>query len=322
MANAIQVENLVKIFTDKKQKREIHACDGLTFSVGEGEIFGFLGPNGAGKTTTVRILGALLKPNAGYATVLGNDVVQEPMEVRKNIGFLTENHGNYENLTVEQNLNFFAGFYDLDLNTKEARIKDLLERLELTDRRKQKVGKLSKGLKQRLALARVLVHNPAILFLDEPTANLDPLAAVQVRELILALKESHRTFFINSHNLEEVQKVCDRVAIIDQGKLKRIGTAQDLGKQLFETQMVNCRIQNPLSDAIIQQLGEVNGVKKVRQNGTTLEFFVNDPDEVTPEIVRNLAASGADVLEVTRQQHTLEDIYLKLMRGDATEGME
>ncbi|OLS16251.1 MAG: ABC-type transport system, ATPase component, partial [Promethearchaeota archaeon CR_4] len=221
--NAIQVENLSKIFVDKKQKKEIHAVDGITFSVAPGEIFGFLGPNGAGKTTTIRILAGLLKPNAGRAWVLDHDVVEEAQEVRKTIGFLTENHGNYENLTLEQNLAFFASFYGIEGHDAQLHITEIIDRLGLEDRRKQKVGKFSKGLKQRAALARVLIHNPSVLFFDEPTSGLDPVAAVQVRELILGLKARHRTIFINSHNLEEVQKVCDRVAIIDAGKLKRIG---------------------------------------------------------------------------------------------------
>jgi len=312
--NAIQVENLAKIFVDKKQQREIHAVDGITFSVAPGEIFGFLGPNGAGKTTTIRVLAGLLKPNSGCAWVLGHDVVEEAGEVRKNIGFLTENHGNYENLTLEQNLTFFASFYGIEGKESQAHITEILEKLGLSDRRQQKVGKFSKGLKQRAALARVLIHNPSVLFFDEPTSGLDPVAAVQVRELILGLKEKHRTIFINSHNLEEVQKVCDRVAIIDAGKLKRIGTAQDLSKQLFETQVVVCRLKQVPSSAIIAELRNRRDIKNIRENGPVVEFFVDDPDAVTPEIVRLLVRDGVDVIEVTRQQHTLEDIYLKLMR--------
>ena len=312
--NAIQVENLVKIFIDSKQKKEIHAVDGISFSVSTGEIFGFLGPNGAGKTTTIRVLAGLLKPTVGQAWVLGYNVVTESEKVRKAIGFLTENHGNYENLTLEQNLNFFASFYGIEGEEAEQRIREILENLNLSDRRKQKVGKFSKGLKQRAALARVLIHNPNILFFDEPTSGLDPVAAVQVRELILRLKEKNRTIFINSHNLEEVQKICDRVAIIDAGKLKRIGTARDLSKQLFETQVVECRLKSTPPREILEKLRRLDGVKNVRETGTVVQFFVNDPEIVTPEIVRELVIGGVDLLEVTRQQHTLEDIYLKLMR--------
>ncbi len=315
--NAIRVENLVKIFVDKKQQKEIHAVDGITFSVAPGEIFGFLGPNGAGKTTTIRVLAGLLKPNAGQAWVLDHEVVAEAGEVRKNIGFLTENHGNYENLTLEQNLSFFASFYGLEGRDAEVRIGEVLEKLGLTDRRQQKVGKFSKGLKQRAALARVLIHNPSVLFFDEPTSGLDPVAAVQVRELILSLKEKHRTIFINSHNLEEVQKVCDRVAIIDAGKLKRIGTAQDLSKQLFETQVVECRLRQVPSRDVIGKLRALQGIENIRENGADLQIFVNDPDALTPEIIRLLVQDGANILEVTRQQHSLEDIYLKLMRNSA-----
>ncbi len=313
--DAIQVENLVKIFVDKKQKKEIHAVDNISFSVAPGEIYGFLGPNGAGKTTTFRVLAGLLTPNAGHAWVLGHDVVTEAVEVRKNIGFLTENHGNYENLTLEQNLVFFASFYGIEGRDAEVRIGEVLEKLGLRDRRRQKVGKFSRGLKQRAALARVLIHNPSVLFFDEPTSGLDPVATVQVRELILSLKEKHRTIFINSHNLEEVQKVCDRVAIIDAGKLKRIGTAQELSQELFETQVVECHLGKIPSQDVIGKLRNLEGMKNIRENGTSLQFVVNDPKVVTPEIIRLLVLNGVGVLEVMCQQHSLEDIYLKLMRN-------
>ncbi len=313
--HAIQVENLVKNFVDKKQKKEIRAVDNISFSVAPGEIYGFLGPNGAGKTTTFRVLAGLLTPNAGHAWVLGHDVVTEAVEVRKNIGFLTENPGNYENLTLEQNLVFFASFYGIEGRESEVRIGEVLEKLGLRDRRRQKVGKFSRGLKQRAALARVLIHNPSVLFFDEPTSGLDPVATVQVRELILSLKEKHRTIFINSHNLEEVQKVCDRVAIIDAGKLKRIGTAQELSQELFETQVVECHLGKIPSQDVIGKLRNLEGMKNIRENGTSLQFVVNDPKVVTPEIIRLLVLNGVGVLEVMRQQHSLEDIYLKLMRN-------
>jgi len=317
--NPIQVENLVKIFVDKKQKKEIHAVDDINFSVKRGEIFGFLGPNGAGKTTTFRMVAGLLKPNAGRAWVLDQEVTADAVEVRKNIGFLTENHGNYENLTLEEKLAFFASFYGIEGKDAKVRIGEMLETLGLEDRRQQKVGKFSRGLKQRAAIARVLIHNPSVLLFDEPTSGLDPVAAVQVRELILSLKEKHRTIFINSHNLEEVQKVCDRVAIIDKGKLKQIGTAQDLSKQLFETQVVKCRLTKVPSQAIIDKLYNLQGMKNIEENGANLQFFVNNAEAATPEIVRLLVLDGIDILEVTRQQHSLEDIYLKLMRN-TTEG--
>ncbi len=202
-----------------------------------------MGPNGAGKTTTVRILAGLLKPTSGYVRVLDFDPVTQANEIRKNIGFLTENHGNYENLTVEENLDFFGGFYIKEEGQLHDRITEVLKELDITDRRKMKAGTLSKGLKQRLAIAHVLIHDPTIVFFDEPTSGLDPIATVEVRKLILSLKKADRTIFINSHNLEEVQKVCDRVAIIDSGKFKRIGTAQDLGQELFQTQIIHCNLK-------------------------------------------------------------------------------
>ena len=315
--NAIRVENLVKIFVDKKQKREIHAVDDISFFVKKGEIFGFLGPNGAGKTTTFRMVAGLLKPNAGQAWVLDHDVSADAIEVRKNIGFLTENHGNYENLTLEENLAFFASFYGIEGQDAKVRIGEILEKLGLEDRLQQKVGKFSRGLKQRAAIGRVLIHDPTVLLLDEPTSGLDPVAAVQIRELILSLKQKERTIFINSHNLEEVQKVCDRVAIIDRGKLKQIGSTQDLRKQLFETQVVEFRLKEIPSQAIVEKLHNLQGIKNIEDNRSNFKFFMNDADAVTPEIIRLLVLDGVEILEVTRQKHSLEDIYLKLMRNNA-----
>lgn len=339
----IRVEKLGKYFVDKKKDREIRALDGISFEVRRGEIFGFLGPNGAGKTTTIRVLAGLLQPTFGTAWVDGLDVLERAVDIRKRIGFLTENHGSYEELSVEQNLQFFGGYYGLE--DLDARIDEVLAQLKLGDRKKMKVGKLSKGLKQRAALARVLVHDPKVLFLDEPTSGLDPVAAVQVRGLIRTLKSKNRTIFINSHNLEEVQKVCDRVAIIDRGRLKRVGTAAELGQTLWEAQEVVCTLAPPVPAGLCEALQALDGVKSClagaatgaapgsgagpdlpraelpsRERHSLVRVQLERIDEVTPRIAEVLVERGARILEIKRRKHSLEDIYLRLMSTDDETG--
>lgn len=313
MSTSIEVENLAKIFYDKKNNRDVHALDGITFSLSAGEIFGFLGPNGAGKTTTIRILAGLIKPTSGYASIFGENVLEMGDRIRKNIGFLTENHGNYENVTVYDNLKFFGGFYDIpDL---ESRINEILQQLELTDRRDMKVGKLSKGLKQRTAIARVLIHDPKLIFLDEPTAGLDPEAAVNVRNIIRKLKSKDKIIFINSHNLEEVQKICDRVAILSKGKIKRIGTSAELSKDIFGAQELFISAKNEITPTILEDIKNFDFVENVRKesNINALYIHLKDIEEYTPEIVDKLVKNGVKVLEVKRTSHSLEEIYLTLM---------
>ena len=315
MSDIIRIENLSKIYINKKEDLDVLAVDNISFNVKEGEIFGFLGPNGAGKTTTVRMLACLLKPTLGNAFVDGMSILDEQEKIRSVIGFLTENHGNYESLSVKQNLNFFAKFYDIpDINE---RINSILKQFELLDRVDTKAGALSKGLKQRLALARTLIHEPKVIFLDEPTAGLDPIAAVKVRELILNLKSKKRTIFINSHNLEEVQKVCDKVAIIDHGRIKRIGTAKEISSNLWEYKVLEIKLTN-LSNEIVREISKFDFIKDVFQSNGNLKVHLKDLEESTPLIIEKIVNFGGKILEVKPIEHSLEDIYIKLMEDSRT----
>jgi len=306
---------LVKIFYGKKNKKNIHAVDGVSFKLSPGEIFGFLGPNGAGKTTTVRILAGLLKPTSGHARIFGRDVGEIGDRIRKDIGYLCENHGNYENLTVFENLKFFGGFYDLKGKNLEVRIDEVLVELEITDRKHMKVGKLSKGLKQRAALARVLLHDPKLIFLDEPTAGLDPKAAANVRNIIKGFKSEERIIFINSHNLNSLQQMCDRVAILKEGKIMRIGTASDLSREIFGAQELIVNVKEMISSEILQKISELDFVENCRfiEDYNQLNIHLKDVDEYTPEIIEILVKKKIKILEVKRLSHSLEDIYLTLM---------
>jgi ABC-2 type transport system ATP-binding protein len=308
---SIDVHNLIKIFREPKTGREIRAVDDVGFTINSGEIFGFLGPNGAGKTTILRILAGLYAPTSGTVKVLGENVRKLGDRVRKQIGFLTENHGNYENLTVKENLKFFGGFYEIP--DVDARINEILDQLNIADRKNMQVAKLSKGLKQRVAIARVLLPNPGFFFLDEPTSGLDPEAALELRGLIQTLKSENRTIIINSHNLEEVQKDCDRVAVLNKGKIVQVGTAAELSEKLFGTQELKVTFKGVVPDDLGTQLQANGFVKHVTLEDNCVTIRLQDVQENGPEVVDILQASGLKLVEITRVKHSLEDVYLKLM---------
>ena len=239
----IDVNGLVKRFGN------IMAIDGITFHVEEGEIFGFLGPNGAGKTTTVRVLCCLLAPRAGSATVAGYDIIREPEKVRESVGLLPEVHGHYERLTGYENLEFYGQLYDVPESELHGRMKELLNTMGLWDRRNDKVGTYSKGMKQKLAIARAMIHDPPVLFLDEPTSALDPTSQRRVRDDILALsRKRERTIFICTHNLAEAEMLCDRIAIINHGKIVAIGETEKLRRKLWRSEtfeLTLAKVTNP-----------------------------------------------------------------------------
>jgi len=318
METVIRLENVVKIFYNKKNKklpeerRDVIALGGVSLEVNKGEIFGLLGPNGAGKTTAIRCIAGILQLNSGKIYIKNQELNKSTAHVfRRDLGFLTENHGNYENLTLHDNLQFFGSFYAL--NNLEERIDNTLKQMGLLERKEMKAGKLSKGQKQRLAIARTILHDPEILFFDEPTAGLDPAASVHVRNLILELKRDDRTIFINSHNLEEVQKICDRVAILDLGKIKRIGEPSELGKGLWDAQELKCLLKDPISTEINAALSKLDYIKKYKIEDKNIIIYSDNIDETTPRIVKELVRLDANILEVRRTVHSLEEIYLKLM---------
>jgi len=303
---ALVVEHLTKRFGDRV------AVDDVSFAVAAGEVFGFLGPNGAGKTTTVRMLATLITPTSGTARVAG--VQLDPasgVDIRKRIAVMTENPGLYLRLTVAENLQFFAGLYELE--QPESRIGHALAAVNLSGRADDLCGSLSKGLRQRVALARALLSDPAILFLDEPTSGLDPVASRDVHELIDGLRDRGVTVFLTTHRLEEAERLCDRVAILNT-TLRTIGRPDDLRDRLFTKSLV-VRTAAPLTspDAVFA----VNGVDGWRADDTTrYTLTVNDTRLAAPAVTRSLVAAGADVLSVTEARHSLEDVYLELIDDD------
>jgi ABC-2 type transport system ATP-binding protein len=302
------VEHLTKRFGNRT------AFADVSFEVGYGEVFGFLGPNGAGKTTTVRTLGTLIAPTSGSAVVAGIPLLPENgVAIRQKIAVMPESPGLYLRLSVRENLEYFAGLYGL--RHADQRIVEALEAVNLADRANDLCGGLSKGLRQRVGLARTLLSEPALMFLDEPTSGLDPVASLEVLNLILALKAKGVTIFLTTHRLDEAERLCDRVAIMNT-KLRTVGRTEELRKQLFKRSLL-VRTLAPLNDAA-QLFSHIAAVEEWSINADgAYELTVTDPEVAAPEVIRALVAVGADVLSIAESQHSLEDVYLELIADDA-----
>jgi ABC-2 type transport system ATP-binding protein len=310
---ALAVEGLTKRFGDRVAFRDV------SFEVGYGEVFGFLGPNGAGKTTTVRTLGTLVAPSSGSATIAGVPLGPEnEVEIRRRIAIMPESPGLYLRLTVAENLECFAGLYESP-DAKD-RIVRALAAVKLTDRAGDACGSLSKGLRQRVALARTLLSDPQVLFLDEPTSGLDPVAARDVHELIDDLRQHGVTIFLTTHRLEEAERLCDRVAILNT-TLRTIGRPAELRERLFARTLL-VRTVAPLADpdGVFGGLTGVDGWHPGSDGGYVVA--VTDSAAAAPEVTRALVKAGADVLSIGESQHSLEDVYLELIDEDVEAGQK
>lgn len=305
--SALVVEHLSKRFGDRV------AFEDVSFTVAAGEVFGFLGPNGAGKTTTVRTLGTLLAPSSGTATVLGIPLsAQNGQEIRQRISIMPETPGLYSRLTVRENLEFFAGLFGVA--RPRTRIVDALEAVNLTQRAEDACGSLSKGLRQRVGLARALLNEPDILFLDEPTSGLDPVATREVNDLITGLRNRGVTVFLTTHRLEEAERLCDRVAILNT-TLRMVGRPDELRAQLFSNALV-VATAGPLEAPDVVFAG-VSGIDGWQLDGAGHYVLnVKDAKAVAPALIRALVAAGADVQAVYEAHHSLEDVYLELISDD------
>ena len=291
------------------------AFEDLTFEVGAGEVFGFLGPNGAGKTTTVRVLGTLIAPTAGWAEVAGVPVsAKTGSELRRRIAIMPETPGLYLRLTVYDNLEYFAGLYGIPPRAARARIMAALDAVEIAPRAKDAAGALSKGLRQRASLARTLLSDPQVLFLDEPTSGLDPVATREVRGLIESLRSRGVTVFLTTHRLEEAERLCDRIAILNTS-LRTVGPPDELRAGMFST-AVEVMTARPLRDPA-GVFASVSGIREWRDDeGRYVLSLSAEPAAVTPALARALVAAGADILKLAEVQHSLEDVYLQLVQED------
>jgi ABC-2 type transport system ATP-binding protein len=307
VALALDVHELTKRFGERT------AFSDVSFSVGYGEVFGFLGPNGAGKTTTVRTLGTLISPTSGSAIVAGMPLNDENASaIRQQISIMPEAPGLYLRLTVTENLEFFAGLYGL--RRPATRINEALEAVNLAERAHDICRSLSKGLRQRVGLARALLSDPALMFLDEPTSGLDPLATREVEDLIKGLRQRGVTIFLTTHRLEEAERLCDRVAIINT-TLQIVGRPHELRDQLFKKALLietAAPLEHP--EEVFANLAGAESWHADEAGGYVVS--VPDPRAAAPELTRALVRAGADVVSIGESKHSLEDVYLELIEDD------
>lgn len=307
----IEVNDLRRTFGDNV------AVDGMTFNVEPGEVFGLLGPNGAGKTTTVRLLNGILPPSDGTARVFGFDPATHGEDIRRKTGVLTETPVLYERLSARENLEFFATLHAIPESDLSRRVDEMLAFFELVSRAKDKVETFSKGMKQRLALARALIHKPPLLFLDEPTSGLDPEAAQQVNDLIASLSRANgQTVVLATHNLFEAQRLCDRVAIMNKGRILALGSLKELARKLWPVTWVDITFHVKPSENAAGSLKALRGVIQASAEDEALSVQVEN-DDLIPEVVRYLVNDGASILRVNPRDYTLEDIYFALQAGEA-----
>ncbi len=297
--NAIETNHLTRTFGS------LVAVDDLTLAIPEGTVFGFLGPNGAGKTTTVRMLSALIAPTRGSAAVAGYRLGEHNEAIRQSVGLLTETPGLYDRLSAWQNLRFFAEMYGLPAEQASSQVERYLRLLELWDRRGDKVGGFSKGMR--------LLHEPKVIFLDEPTAGLDPEAARVVRDFIKQLRAEGRTIFLTTHNLPEADELCDQIGVF-RARLLRLGTPAELRAGMFGTG-TQVRV---VGDAAhwIETVRALSFVRDATAEDDTLSVSLADPDEQNPELVRALVQAGAHIRAVEPTSHSLEEVYLELVEND------
>ncbi len=304
----IITEQLTKRFQRDKKHPIITAVENLTLEVREGEVFGFLGPNGAGKTTTVRVLSSLIAPTSGRAFINGMAVGKSDQKIRQCVGLLTETPGMYDRLSAEKNLTIFAQLYGV-ANVK-GQVEKYLRTLGLWERRFDEVGSFSKGMRQKLAIARSLLHEPKVLFLDEPTSGLDPESAKLVRDFIEDLKAEGVTIFLCTHNLDEADRLCQRIGIF-QTHLIPVDSPENLRKKLYGRTVV-FHLER-LEPAYVDRVKSMAFVKDARSVNGRLLVDLDKPEEQNPEIVRILVEAGASVQFVGELRHSLEDIYLQLI---------
>ena len=303
MGSAVRLDKIQKSLGKRKVLNEV------SFSVEMGDIFGYLGPNGAGKTTTIRIILGLYKADSGDLEVLGQSI--ENIEARKKIGFVLDLDGLYDGMTAKENLLFYARIYDVDIRAE--RFGQLLDIVELDGRGDDRVHTYSTGMRQRLALARAMVHDPEILILDEPTSGVDPSGQIQIRKILLDLAhKENKTIILSSHNLDEVQRICNRIAIIDRGEIRLSGELADLRKAMGKTGIV-INLSEDISDKTVVEIKDLPGLGLTEAKKRSLTF-IPDKNTQTSDIISFLASRGVKVDEVIRQDASLEEMYSKILK--------
>jgi ABC-2 type transport system ATP-binding protein len=305
---AIQTDKLTRSFGTLK------AVDRLTLEVPRGTVFGFLGPNGSGKTTTIRLLLGLLDADDGQAQVLNFDVRKQPDEVRTRSGALLEHHGLYERMSAADNMDYYGRIWHMSKTERESRIRELLEPLELYERRNEPIGRWSRGMKQKLAVARTLMHHPELVFLDEPTAGLDPVASAALREdLEMLASREGVTIFLTTHNLAEAEKLCNQVGVINHGQLLALGSPAELRSSTSAPRLYVTG--QGFSSQVVESLRSNSLVSDVRQHNGQVVMDLNDMAR-SHEIVTQLVSAGVQIDEVRKEKADLEDVFLRLVEEE------
>ena len=309
MGVVLRTERLTKRFD------RLTAIQDLDLEVREGEVFGFLGPNGAGKTTTLRLLCALIAPTSGTAEVAGFRLGREDERIRASVGILTEAPGLYERQSAQDNLMFFAELFGLQPAVARSQTERYLRLMGLWDRRSEAVATFSRGMKQKMAIARAAIHEPRIVFLDEPTTGLDPDAARTVREFIAQIRGEGRTVFLCTHNLDEADRLCDRIAFFRRSVI-RIDTPAALRSELYGHATEFRIVPSPQADQLVR-VRAVPGVRSAHLENGSIIVASDDPLEVNPRVVRTLVGAGASLAYVSERRASLEDVYLRIVEGEA-----
>ena len=303
----IETNDLSKTFGD------FLAVDGVSLRVKAGEVIALLGPNGAGKTTTVRMLASILQPSRGWATVAGFDVTREQSQVRNSIGMLTEHPGLYTRMKAVEYLSFFGQIYQLPDDAIRQRIEELLSYLGLDDGYDKRLGEYSKGMRQKLALARAMLHDPPVLLLDEPTSAMDPASAKLVRESITRLRSTKRSIIICTHNLSEAEALADRIAIIQEGKIVALGSPEALKREVLGPPIMHVQFAQPM-DGSKPQFPE--GAQFVEAGEDWIRYQTDSPEVINPVVLGMLTASGFSVVTLSGVSRSLEEVYLQVVNGE------
>lgn len=300
----VRAEGLTKRFNG------FTAVDGVSFSVAPGEIVALLGPNGAGKTTTVRMLAALLRPTQGYAVVAGFDTHQDPIGVRRRVGMLTEHPGLYLRMRGGEYLDFFGRIYGLDGPTRVQRARRLLEQFAMPEAWDRRIGEFSKGMRQKMALARALLHEPPVLLLDEPTSAMDPHSAKLVRDAILSLRDERRAIMVCTHNLAEAEIVADRIAIIRRGRIVALGTPAELKHRLLGPPVMELRVATA-PDGVVSLVSRF--AHPLEWGPGWVRYVAEEPEAVNPPLLQALAEAGVPVVTLSEVPRSLEAVYLRVV---------
>jgi ABC-2 type transport system ATP-binding protein len=292
----------------------VHAVRGISFNIPQGEVFGFIGPNGAGKTSTIKVLSTLIAPTYGSVRIGGIDVLDDPLFIRKCIGYMPDFFGVYEDLTASEYLHFFAAAYDIPRAQREGTVSDALALTDLMEKADEPVDALSRGMKQRLALARVLLHDPDLLLLDEPASGLDPRARIEIRELLIALKNMGKTILISSHILHELSLLCTRIGIIEAGEMVTEGSLEEIYQRLGLLQLIHVQLVNG-SDELVDRIRAIPGVDELQIQADRLAIRVRAEHLPPEELLDRMYALGARMRMFQPEAMDMETVFMKLTEG-------